>query len=471
MFISGLTIWINKNYSILRIKTQGNKPYLCGMSGSIKSQRNILEKLKIEQLNPMQEEARAAIHSGREVVLLSPTGTGKTLAFLLPLIAELDPANTEVQALILTPSRELTIQIEQVVREMGTGFKTNAVYGGRPFSKDRTALKHAPAILVGTPGRVADHLRRRSFNPDEIKTLVLDEFDKSLEVGFEFEMTEIIEALKGVTKKILTSATQEAEVPAFVGLRKPRVISFLADKKSKLEVKAIISPDKDKIESLVTLLKHLGDQPGIVFCNYKDSINRVSEFLEEHGIPHGCFYGGVEQIDRERALIKFRNNTYKIIVATDLAARGLDIPELKFIIHYQLPKKPEEFTHRNGRTARMNSGGTAYVIQWEEEGLPPFIRDEKPEILNIDDLKPAEEKPQSDWETLFVSGGRKDKISKGDIAGLFMKQGRLNGEQVGVIEIKQDCAFVAVKSSKVDQLIELVNNSKLKKKKVRVTKI
>ncbi len=163
----------------------------------MKNQTAILEKLGIEALNEMQEEAKFAIHSNPEVVLLSPTGTGKTLAFLLPVIAELDPDLEEIQALVLVPSRELAIQIYQVAREMGSGYKIDSAYGGRSFSKDKTALQHRPALLVGTPGRVADHLRRGTFSADHIKTLVLDEFDKSLEIGFTDEMSEIVGYLTG----------------------------------------------------------------------------------------------------------------------------------------------------------------------------------------------------------------------------------------------------------------------------------
>lgn len=436
------------------------------MAGSIKNQKNILDKLGIEKLNSMQEEAKLAIHSFREIVLLSPTGTGKTLAFLLPIIAELDRECAEVQVLILVPSRELAIQIEQVVREMGAGCKTNAVYGGRSFSKEKLEMKHRPAILIGTPGRVADHLRRNSFSTQQISTLVLDEFDKSLEVGFEAEMTEITAALETVEKKILTSATHRVVIPEFVGLKNPTYINYLSDGVPQLKIKTILSPSKDKLETLVDLLCHIGDQPGIVFCNFKETIQRVSDFLTENNISHGCFYGGMEQRDRERALIRFRNGTYKIIVATDLAARGLDIPELKFIIHYQLPQKGHEFTHRNGRTARMFGDGTAYVIQWEREQLPDFIKGAEVEVL-----EPAPAPDASPWSTLFISGGRKDKISKGDIAGLFMKQGMLREDQIGTIELKQDCAFVAVLSSEVNRLLPLIDNSKLKNKKIRVTVI
>ncbi len=434
------------------------------MANALKSQKEILAKLGIETLNPMQEEALLAITSAQNTVLLSPTGTGKTVAFLLPTLRALNVQCAQVQLLILVPSRELAIQIEQVIREMGTGYKANAVYGGRPFSKDKIDLAHKPAILIGTPGRVADHLRRETFLVEDITTLVLDEFDKSLEIGFESEMREIIEHLPKITKRILTSATQGIEIPNFSGVQNPLIINYLGTKTSNLAIKKVLSPDKDKLQTLVDLLHHIGNQPGIIFCNYKDSIQFVSEFLVDHNIPHGLFYGGLEQIDRERALIKFRNGTHQIIIATDLAARGLDIPELNFIIHYQLPLKAEEFTHRNGRTARMNAQGTAYVLQWEKEHTPEFIT-----TKDIVKLKDKETAIHSQWATLFISGGRKDKISKGDLAGLFIKQGNLKGDEVGVIELKKDCAFVAVPKHKAKSVIEKTNNTRLKKKKVRVT--
>ncbi len=430
----------------------------------LRNQENILKKLNIEQLNPMQEEAQSAILSNTDVVLLSPTGTGKTLAYLLPIIFELDTSIHEIQCLIMVPSRELSIQIEQVIRGMGAGVKANAIYGGRAGAKDKSDLKHRPAILVGTPGRIADHLRRDSFNTDFIKTLVLDEFDKSLEVGFEADMSEISMALNNVEKRILTSATQRVEIPIFVGLQNPLIINYLDEEISQLSVKTILSPSKDKLGTLVRTLHFLGNQPGIIFCNFKDTINYVSDFLAENNISHTCFYGGMEQKDRERALIKFRNGTHQLLLATDLAARGIDVPELKFIIHYQLPLRSKEFIHRNGRTARMNSEGTAYILQWEGEKLPEFIG--KVEVQHI---KSRMLEDTVEWCTLFVSGGRKDKISKGDIAGLFMKQGKLNKDELGVIELKQDCAFVAVQLYKAEQIIETLNNSRLKKKKVRIS--
>jgi len=432
----------------------------------MKNKSQILAKLGISQLNEMQEEARLAIANTNEVILLSPTGTGKTLAFLLPLIEELDPKLEEVQALILVPSRELAIQIEQVVRDMGAGFKCNAVYGGRAASKDKLDLQHRPAILIGTPGRVTHHVRKRTFDTRTVSHLILDEFDKSLEIGFEEEMEAIISALPNVEKKILTSATQGVDLPEFVNISSPTVIDHLGDGVSKLEIKFIISPEKDKLETLFKAVCQFGNDPGIIFCNYKDSIQRVSDYLREKGVSHACFYGGMEQIDRERALIKFRNGTHQLLIATDLAARGIDVPEIKFIIHYHLPPRLEEFTHRNGRTARMNADGTAYVLKWKDENAPEFIGElEEEEILEAPIPKRAE------WATLFVSGGRKDKISKGDIAGHFFKQGELKKDELGIIELKNDCAFVAVREKRLIQVIRFLDNTRIKKRKVRVYEV
>jgi len=435
------------------------------MGNHNKDQQDILTKLNIHELNPMQQEAIAVIESTTNTILLSPTGTGKTLAFSLPLLKSLDRDCNEVQALILVPTRELAIQIEQVIRNMGAGFKVNAVYGGRPMSKDKIEIKHVPAILIGTPGRILDHFNSDRFSKESIKTLILDEFDKSLEQGFEDQMKSIIYQLPALSKRILTSATQGVNIPEFVKLEKPTTINYLSEKApSKLAIKTVISPDKNKLKTLLNLLEHVGNEPGIIFCNFRDSISVVSEFLERNEISHTCFSGGMEQKDRERALIKFRNGSSQVLLATDLAARGIDIPEMKYIIHYELPIHKEEFIHRNGRTARVNAKGTAYVLKWKDQLLPEFILD----VKGIDISEKAPYKPVY-WQTLFVSGGRKDKISKGDIAGLFFKQGDLDRHELGTIELKQDCAFVAVPVTLADDLIQKLNNTRLKKKKVRVT--
>jgi superfamily II DNA/RNA helicase len=429
----------------------------------MKNQKKILEKLKIEKLNPMQEKAAEAISSSSELIILSPTGTGKTLAFLLPIIANLEKDNNEVQCLILVPTRELAIQIEQVAREMGSGYKVNAIYGGRSGTQDKLDLKHPPAILIGTPGRMADRFRRKTFSFDWIKTIVLDEFDKSLEIGFESEMIEIFSSLKKLKKKILTSATKK-KIPDFVAMKKPRLVNFLEDNESKLKIRQVNFNKDTKAETLFDLICHLRTSSGIVFCNFKESISLLSKFLDSKKIAHGYFHGGMEQIDREKTLIKFRNGTLRLILATDLAARGIDVTDINFIIHYELPKKEKEFIHRNGRTARMEKDGTAYILKDNRFDLPEFIGD-----LKVEHIEKALLPHPTIWHTLYINGGRRDKISKGDLLGFLIKQGGLTQEDIGVIELKQDASYVSVHSSRSKGVIKNLDNIKLKKKKVRIS--
>jgi superfamily II DNA/RNA helicase len=429
-----------------------------------------LEKFNISALNPMQIEARKAISDGSDVVLLSPTGSGKTLAFLLPLIERLDPKVEGIQAIVLVPSRELAMQIEQVARQMGSGYKINAVYGGRSGQMDKADLKTKPALLIGTPGRIADRFRRDDLDLKGVKTLVLDEFDKSLEVGFEREMSEIVRSLPTVNQRLLTSATDAVAIPEFLGIEEPIYIDYLNQHRPRLTVKTIAAEAGERLDALAELLGKLKGQPGIIFCNFKESLFDASDYLFDHKIEHECYYGGLEQIDRERALVKFRNGTCQLLLATDLAARGLDIPEIKFIIHLELPYHPNEFTHRNGRTARMNAKGAAYVLHKKSKPLPDFIKEVQPETIDLKDMASDVVESQN-WTTLHITGGRRDKISKGDIAGLFFKKGGLSKEQLGVIELQQSYAYVAVARSVAHKAVELTNNQRLKKKKVRITMV
>lgn len=430
---------------------------------------SILNKFDITELNPMQEETGRAIRKKSDVVLLSPTGTGKTLAFLLPLVEALDPDSSEIQILIIVPSRELAQQLLQVARDMGSGFKVNAVYGGRAGSQDKLDLKHLPAILIGTPGRIADRFFKDTYSLDHIKTLVLDEFDKSLEMGYEDDMLDIIESLPNVKQRILTSATRDNKIPKFVGLEKPIFINYGKEGIPQLTIKTVLAPDKDKLKSLVKTLDYIGHQPGIIFCSFKEELYGVSEYLDDNDIQHECFHGDMEQLDREQALIKFRNGTTQLLLATDLAARGLDIPELAFILHYRLPLRYNEFLHRNGRTARMNSEGVAYILHWTGEELPEYIQDIAPEEVIVGDLQPSHEPTPVKWVTLYITGGRREKISKGDIAGLFMKQGKIDKDQLGVIELQENCSYVSVHANIAQKAVEKTNNTKLKKKKVRIS--
>ena len=336
--------------------------------------KKALGNLKISTLNEMQHAALNA-DKRSDIILLAPTGSGKTLAFLLPLLDVLDAGVPFVQALILVPSRELALQIEQVFKSMGNGIKVNCCYGGHSTKIESNNFTQPPALLIGTPGRIAHHLRRENFSTDKITTLILDEFDKSLEFGFQEDMAYIIRQLPALKKRVLTSATKMQEIPAFTGVKHPVEINFLHNKSNApdLELKAVVAEAADKLEALFSLICKIGDKATLIFCNHRDAVERISELLWHQGLVHDIFHGGMEQEDRERALLKFRNGSHRILITTDLASRGLDIPEIEHVIHYQLPHNEEAFLHRNGRTARMHAKGTSYLILAPDE-LPSYLK-------------------------------------------------------------------------------------------------
>ena len=425
----------------------------------------VLKNLKIASLNEMQ---RVAINSASntDTVILSPTGSGKTIAFLIPVLSRLDDAKTGIQAMILVPSRELALQIEQVFKTMGTGFKVNCFYGGHPVKTERNNLIEAPAVLIGTPGRIAYHIRHENFNPDAIHTIVLDEFDKALEFGFEEDMAFIISRLKNVGRRILTSATKMTEIPSFTGLGKSAEVNFLSDSNSlpDLVIKSVVSDAADKLEALFSLICKIGNRSTLVFCNHREAVDRISVLLWNMGLDHGVFHGGMEQEDREKALLKFRNGSYRFLITTDLASRGLDIPEIEFVVHYQLPHNEEAFLHRNGRTARMHSSGTAYVILTEDE-KPSFLKDKTViEVLPEKDIVPQ----NTSWATLYLGAGRKDKINKIDIVGLLMKKGKLEKDELGLIEVQDYASYAGVSRKKIANLVKLLKNEKIKNKKIKI---
>ena len=425
-----------------------------------------LSNLQIKALNPMQQASLEANATNDAVVLLADTGSGKTLAFLLPVTQLLDKNKSVTQALIVVSSRELALQIEQVFKKMGTGFKVTCCYGGHLRETEENNLKQAPALIVGTPGRLADHIRRGNIVTTHIETLVLDEFDKSLEQGFEAEMSFIIESLPALKKRILTSATEAVEIPDFVGLKNPVEINFLTGEKSPaLAVQMVRSANSDKSSTLFGLICTLGNRSTIIFCNQREIVEQTSQFLKDKGIINVFYHGAMEQQERDIALCKFRNGSSNVLVTTDLAARGLDIPNIRYIIHYQLPTTQESFIHRNGRTARMEASGTAILLLAPQETVPGYIDPAPIEIeLNADAGLPA--KP--DWTTFYVSVGKKDKVNKIDIVGFLTNKGRLKKEEIGLIEVKDFFSFVAIRKSKAGPTLQLIKEERIKNKKVKI---
>lgn len=428
---------------------------------------NLLLNLGIESLNEMQLAAQETILNDRNVLLLSPTGSGKTLAFLLPVFELLDEYVAGVQCLILVPSRELGLQIEQVWKKMGTSYKVNVCYGGHSIETEIKNLSNPPAVLIGTPGRIADHIERGTFKTDRIQTLILDEFDKSLQLGFHEQMSFIIGKLSKVNKRVLVSATSGIEIPRYTQVVAPTVLDFIPSEEDKvnLAMKMVVSIEKDKIGTLFNLICSLKSQSALIFCNHRDAAERISDGLNEKGIYATYYHGGMDQDERERALIQFRNGSMPYLVTTDLAARGLDIPEMKHVIHYHLPSKEDEFTHRNGRTARMMASGTAYIIIHESEKKQEYI-DYGMEVLNVKNATTLPKPPE--FQTIYISGGKKNKLNKIDIVGFFSQKGKLEKGDLGLIEVKDFISFAAVKFSKVRDLLANIRDEKMKGKKFKI---
>ena len=423
----------------------------------------ILNKLGIE-LNDMQQDALRAIqHGNQDVVVLSPTGSGKTLAYLLPLSQLVDAADDEPQAIVVTPGRELALQSSTVLKNMGSGLRAMACYGGRSTMDEHRVLRQVrPQIIFGTPGRLNDHLDKGNFSPYHIKYLVIDEFDKCLEMGFQDEMSRLVKSLPGLRRHFLLSATESEEIPRFVHMGKVEKLDYRMDEEQvpeRVHIYKVISPEKDKLESLSLLLRSLGDTSTIVFLNYRDSVERTNRYIANHGFSPTFFHGGLEQKEREAALYRFSNGSANVFVSTDLASRGLDIPDIDNIIHYHLPESEDGYIHRVGRTARWEAKGKAYFLLGPTESIPEYV-DAEVEEYEIPAELPAPAQPK--MATIYIGKGKKDKISKGDILGFLCKKGGLQSSEIGKIDVNDRYAYAAIARPKLRSVLQKVKGEKIK---------
>jgi len=436
------------------------------MSDSPFDYTGFLQTLGLDAFNEMQLDFFSKASDSDQLMLLAPTGSGKTLAYLLPLVHQLDSKTPGVQALVVVPSRELALQIEQVFKSLKTSFKVSTCYGGHSMKTEQNSLLDAPALIIGTPGRLSEHVVNGSFDPSTVQLVVLDEFDKSLQFGFHEQLKVIFEKLPGSQKHFLTSATQLTRLPEFLPFSSVLEVDYLKDAKdSKLELKMVRTTSVEKVETLMRLIAGFGHEVCLVFCNHRDAVDRISALLSNNQFEHAVLHGGMEQIDREKNLIKFRNGTHHVLIATDLASRGLDIPEIKHVVHYQLPPKEDAFIHRNGRTARMHAAGQSYLVLANEEQLPEYLRDPIVEIEIAEEITLPEPSP---WSCLYISAGKKDKISRGDVVGVLTKKGGLSPDQIGLITILDTATYVAINRNQMDQLLGKVSQERIKKVKVRM---
>lgn len=424
-----------------------------------------LQLLNISELNEMQIDVRDSYQKGRDFVLFSPTGSGKTLAFSLVIAKDLQPDLAKTQTLIIVPTRELALQIEEVVKKLLRPAKVTCLYGGNDTKVEKNKLKETPQILIGTPGRIIYHLQRNTIDLSTLNSLVLDEFDKSLELGFHDQMHEILNHTR-YEFLTLTSATKLLEYPDFLHLNNPVEVDRISDNEfaPKLTLRKVTTPGQYKLSNLFRLICKLGSQKMLIFCNHREAVDHISALLNDRDIIHDVFHGGLDQYERELAIIKFRNETSQIIITTDLAARGLDIPDIDAIIHYQLPAKQDAFIHRNGRTARMRNEGTIYIMVKPDDQyayLPAHIEEEE---LSDDYSVP----PSTTWTTLMINAGKKNKVSKIDIVGFILNLKGIEKDDLGKIDIKERQSFVAVKRTVATDIIQSGSNQKIKGTKIRV---
>lgn len=422
----------------------------------------------VEKLNTMQEATLASPSS--RLILIAPTGSGKTLAFGMRILRRLGEHDNKLQAIVIAPSRELVMQIAQVMRMIARGYKIVELYGGHPMPDEVASLSPMPEILVATPGRFLDHLQRGTLQIEKSpRILVLDEYDKALQLGFEKEMKKIVSRLGTPSEIVMTSATRMAEIPAYLNLKNPEVIESETgkDNRGRLETVTVESFSRDKLDTLVALLKSLpADEKSIVFVNHRESAERVYQRLKKEHIAAVLYHGALDQQQRAIAVDIFANGSAPIMVATDLAARGLDIESVNSVIHYHMPIDEETWIHRNGRTARQQASGTVYVITSEADNIAEYVKADRPL-----QPKPEAERIRPRLASLYFAAGKKEKISKGDIAGFLMANTDLKPGNIGKITVHDHYAVAAVPSNLVRELASSLNAYKLKGKKVRITQI
>ena len=431
----------------------------------------IKSRLGIESLNPMQLAVTSC--EANNILLLSPTGSGKTIAFAITMLKTIGMPNGKIQAVVIAPSRELVVQIYEVMRILAVGYKTVAFYGGHRMSDEISSVEGAmPDIVIATPGRLLDHLNRGTINLKGVYSLTFDEYDKSLELGFQDEIKRISRHLPHkISSTVLTSATQLEELPSFLNLTGLKTIDFTERceaPKVRMQFVEVHSPERDKLDTLADLLATFNaGEKVIVFLNHRESVERAYTAMKKRKFPVGMYHGGLEQKDRELAIDLLNNGTTPLLISTDLASRGLDVAQVEAVVHYHLPVTEQVYTHRNGRTARVDTTGTVYVITAEGENIPEYIKFDRQLSPKHFDGTPA----QSTVAALFISSGKKEKISRGDIAGFLIQKGGLEANEVGKIVVKDHSAIAAVPKVKVKSVLSAISGQKLKGKNIKITEL
>lgn len=448
----------------------------------------VTEELGFVEPSPIQVMSIPLLLQGKDLIGQAQTGSGKTAAFGLPVLDRIRLQDRKIQTLVLCPTRELCTQVARELRKLGRrfpGLQILILSGGTPMGPQFSALNRGVHIVVGTPGRVLDHLGRRSLDLSRVSMLVLDEADRMLEMGFQEDLEAIVSETPEHRQTVLFSATFPRSIESMSGQyqRSPERVTVEVENKIASSIRQIVYSveDDDRFKTLVWVLRKEKPESAIVFCNFKASVAALAQDLSQAGISVGELHGDLEQRDRDRIMAKFRNRSIRVLIATDVAARGIDVSDLDLVVNFEMPKQPEIYVHRVGRTGRAGKGGVAVSfcseresikIQRIEELSQTELKIEKvPELADVE-LEESSESvaaAAASMRTLYISGGRKDKVRPGDILGaLTGEAGGLSASQVGKIEIHDLFSYVAISTDVFEVALQSLRDGRIKGKKFRV---
>lgn len=430
-----------------------------------------LVRLGFEEMTPIQAKAIPAIIEGCDIVAHAKTGSGKTLAFALPLVMRATFGDNRPYALVVTPTRELAEQIARTIRDIAASLpnlKVATLYGGVPLRPQAENIANGVQILVGTPGRILDHLDKKTLGLESIGTVVFDEADKMLSMGFQKEIDAILLCLPTQRQTLFFSATFPDKIAQLTQSILHEPLFITADVTSDADtIKEIVHQTQNKFETLLATLHHYTPASVLIFLNTKEAVITLSQQLYELGHSVIDLQGNLEQYQREEALIQFKNGSIRILVATDVASRGLDIHQVAMVINYELPFNRETYIHRIGRTGRAGAFGIALSFYTSYENTKRNeIATTAQEII----IKPLPKQTTpliSEYRTLMLYGGRKEKLRKGDIVGALCQEIGVSVDSVGSITIGERYSYIALHISIVEKVKKSLDMMKVKGKKVR----
>ena len=440
----------------------------------------VLKELQFTQLTPIQEQSIPLLLKNKDVVGQAKTGSGKTAAYGLPILNTVDTSHKNLQALILCPTRELALQVATELRKFGRkipGLHIATLIGGQKGKEQREALDNGAQIAIATPGRISDFISKDLIDIDDIQTVVLDEADKMLEMGFAAELKIILRSLSPERQTVLFSATFPETIEGLSRKYQKNATHLVIEDEEKNDITqlAFETSAKEKLQTLTRCIQQYPVERTLIFVNMKATANDICAHLKELGAIVETLHGDLDQREREKVMTTFANKSTRILVATDIAARGLDIENLEMVINYDLPRDSETYLHRIGRTGRAGAKGLAITLidPRDTVELVPFEeitqgKFERPTLgfKNQFGLVPEVKMPL--METLLISAGRKDKLRAGDILGSLTKDAGLNSSQIGKIDIKDNHSFVAINFSMVQKAFEHLKNGRIKGKRYPV---